>query len=553
MNVAETLTQILVDEGVEVASGITGQSIGLIADALINNPGINMCYTRQERVAVDVCDGYARVTGKPGVLFTDQGPGVANTAAGILNSYGDSSPLLFLAAANRRFDTPHRGYKELALEEVFGPITNWTTTLLDISQIGDVMRRAFTTLRSGRPGPVIIGVPYDLAPQEVPGDFTYHPAPLRIRSAGDPQEVERAIQILANAQCPYVCAGAGVLMSEGSDELVELAELLTLPVATTLNGKSAFPEDHPLALGKGGITRANYGTIQATRLALEADVILTVGCSFQRHTLMTPIPDDVKVIQVDINPFEMSKQTPVDVPILGDAKLVLRQMVDAARASVPNERLQPKPAVVRRIEELRQEWMDFSMPILTSSETPVNPFRVTWELSQLVNPDETVVLHDAGSVRGSICQHYTATVPHSFIGYGVQSSMGWSLGAALGAKMAAPDKLVVAVTGDEAFGETAMDLETATANDIPILVVLKNNRGHETDPERSAVRAVKIRPVGDYTAMARALGVRATRVEDPETLGETLAESIAWVKNGQSALVEVNTKRVQTSLYPYGA
>ncbi len=159
MNVAETLAQILVEEGVEVAAGITGQSIGHIADALINNPGINMCYTRQERVAVDVCDGYARASGKPGVLFTDQGPGVANTAAGILNSYGYSSPLLFLAAANRRFDLPHRGYKELALEAVFGPITNWTTTLMDISQIGDVMRRAFTTLRSGRPGPVVIGVP----------------------------------------------------------------------------------------------------------------------------------------------------------------------------------------------------------------------------------------------------------------------------------------------------------------------------------------------------------------------------------------------------------
>jgi acetolactate synthase-1/2/3 large subunit len=331
--------------------------------------------------------------------------------------------------------------------------------------------------------------------------------------------------------------------------MVELAELLTLPVASTLNGKSAFPENHPLSLGKGGVTRATYATLQATRFAEEADVILTVGCSFQRHAFLNPIPEGVAVIQVDVNASELSKETPADNAILGDAKLVLRQMIDLARALLPASRLQPRHDVMQKIDAARQEWVAFSMPILTSDEVPINPFRVTWELCQLVDPDKTIVLHDAGSVRGSTCQHYVATVPHSFVGFGVQSAMGWSLGAAMGAKLAAPEKLVVAFTGDEAFGETAMDLETATASELPILIVMINNRAYQ---DRAAIRKAKIKPVGDYCALARALGVQATRVEDPKALRGALSEAIQHVQSGKSALVEVITKRVATSLYPYG-
>lgn len=548
MNVAEAITKVLISEGVRVAAGITGASVGKLADALVSAPQINLCYTRQERVAVDVCDGYARVSGKPGVIFADHGPGVANTMAGILNSYGDSIPLLFLAGVNRRFEVPRRGEKELAIHEVFRPVTNWTTTIIDPSQIDHILRRAFVMLRSARPGPVVIGIPYDLSSMEAP-NFAYHPAPARIRSAGDPQAVESAIRTLAAAKRPYVCVGAGVLFAEATQELVELAELLTMPVASTLNGKSAFPENHPLSLGKGGVTRATYATLQATRFAQEADVILSIGCSFQRHAFLTPIPDGVTLIQIDVNASELSKETPADIAILGDAKLVLRQMVDAARALLPASRLQTRDEVVQRIERTRQEWLDFSMPLLTSAEVPINPFRVTWELSQLVDRYQTIVLHDAGSVRGSTCQHYVATVPHSFIGFGVQSAMGWSLGAAMGAKLAAPDKLVVAFMGDEAFGETGFDLETATASALPILIVLLNNRACQ---ERSAIRRAKIKPVGDYCALARALGVRASRVEDPKALREALEAAIKRVQAGESALVEVITKRDEGKLYPYG-
>jgi acetolactate synthase I/II/III large subunit len=548
MNAAQAISRILISEGIRVGAGIGGQSVERLANVLVTEPELNLCYARQERVAIDICDGYARVSGKPAISFADHGPGAANAMAGIVNSYGDSIPVLFFAGVNRRFEVPRRGQKELAIHDVFKSVTNWTATILDPSQIEDVLRRAFVALRAPRPGPVVIGIPYDLCTMEAP-EFRYRPAPGRIRSAGDPQAVESAVRALANAKRPYVCVGAGVLFAGATQEMVQLAELLSLPVASTLNGKSGFPENHPLALGKGGVTRATYATLQATRFAQEADLILSVGCSLQRHAFLDPIPDGVPLIQVDVNAAELSKEAPADVAILGDAKLVLRQMIDAARSLLPASRLQPRADVRERIKRLREEWLEFSMPLLTSDEVPINPFRVTWELSQLVDPNQTIVLHDAGSVRGSTCQHYVATVPHSFVGFGVQSAMGWTLGAAMGAKLAAPDKLVVAFTGDEAFGETALDLETATASEIPVMIIMVNNRPFQ---DRAAIRKAKIKPVGDYCALARALGVEAQRVENPQELRGALSAAISHVKSGKSALVEVMTKRVATSLYPYG-
>ncbi|HZS01670.1 MAG TPA: thiamine pyrophosphate-dependent enzyme [Chloroflexota bacterium] len=550
MNVADRIGQILVAEGVRLAAGITGQSVGYVADALASAPEIKLCYTRQERVAVDICDGYGRMTGVPGVAFADAGPAVANAMGGIVNSFGDSTPHLFIAGANDRFELARRYTKELPIHNVFGGVTKWTEAILDPSQVDDVLRRAFVLLRSQRPGPIMLAMPYDVSQMEAP-DGPYRPVSERIRSGGDPREIERAVRLLAAAERPYVYVGAGVLYGDATPELVELAELLTLPVATTLNGKSAFPEDHPLSLGIGGFGRATYSSLHATRAAEAADVALTVGCGFKHHATVAPMPAGVTHIQVDVDAAELHKEARADVGILGDAKLVLRQMIEAARALLPPSRLEPRGEVLARVERGRQEWMAFSQPFLTDPGRPINPFRVTWELTQLVDPARTVVLHDAGSVRGSTCQHYVATTPRGFLGFGVESAMGWSLGAAIGAKVAAPDKLVVAVMGDEAFAETGLDLETAVRSEVPILVVMKNNKAFPSTDSGISPRlsGVRYREAGNYCVLAEALGARATRVEDPEALRGALADAIACVQDGRPALVEVVTKRVPTSLY----
>ncbi len=549
MNVAEAIAEICRAEGVRVVAGIWGQSATQISKALADTPGMKLYYGRQERVLVDICDGFARVSGQPAALFTDAGPAAANTMGGIVNSWGDSVPVLFFAAHNDRFDIQRRATKELPLVEVFSPVSKWAAVMTDPSQVEPMMRRAFMMLRAPRSGPVVIGLPQDVAAMDARTP-SYVPIGEPLRSGGDPADIEKAVKMLAEAERPYVYVGAGVLVSKASGELVELAELLTLPVATTLNGKSAFPENHRLALGIGGFSRALYSTLQAERLADEADVVLTVGCGFKKHAIRAPMPSSTKHIQVDVDPAELNKESRADIAILGDAKVVLSQMVEAAKSALPKSRFQPRTEIGERVQALRDRWWAISRPMLTSTEKPINPFRVTWEFSQLVNPDETIVLHDAGGTRGTTSQHYVATLPRSFVGFGVESAMGWSLGAAIGAKAAAPDKLVAAFIGDEAFCETAMDIETSVIFNTPVLLVLLNNRGDTLarrggDAKLDVARWTGGRYLSD---IAKALGAETERVQDPAQVRAALERAIRTVHGGRTCVVEVEIARVRHSM-----
>ena len=477
MKVAEAIAQALVAEGVRLAAGITGQSIGHVADALADRDEVKVVYVRQERVAIDIADGFARACGMPAVVFADAGPAAANAMGGLVNSWGDSVPVLFIAGHNDQRELPTGDSKEIPFRDLFGPVTKWCAVIERPEQVDAIIRRAFMHLTTGRPGPVVIGMPYDVSSMQL-DDFKYMPvsARRRVRAAADPDSIDEAIDQLAQAQRPYVYVGAGVLYSEATRELVELAELLTLPVATTLNGKSAFPEDHPLALGIGGFAQAAYGSLPATKLGKEADLILTIGCGFKRHATQKPRAAGAKHIQVDVDASELNKRHIADIAILGDARLTIAQLAEAARRRLSEERLKPIPSRIAHIAQLHSEWRAVSRPLTHSDEQPINPFRVTHELNKLLGGRGSILLHDAGSVRGSTCQHYTAREPRAFIGFGVQSAMGWSIGAAIGAKISAPEKVVATVIGEEAINETAMDIETSIRANAPILIVVKNNR-----------------------------------------------------------------------------
>ncbi|HZP96384.1 MAG TPA: thiamine pyrophosphate-dependent enzyme [Candidatus Limnocylindria bacterium] len=552
MNVAEQIADICHREGVRLVSGVMGGSATNIVRALDAIPGRKAIYMRQERVAIDACDGYARITGDPGVAFTDAGPGAANAMCGIVNSWGDSVPVLLFAPIHFRFEVfAQRFTKELPVTDVFGPVSKWTAKLYDPSQVETVMRNAFTALRAPRSGPVVIGLPRDLAKMPA-APSAYRPVPRRPRAGGAESDVEAAVKMLGAAARPFLYVGAGVLTSGASEELRELAELLSLPVATTLNAKSVFPETHPLALGIGGYAHATYSTLQADQVAQEADVVLAIACGFKRDATKEPVAASTKLIQVDVDPGALNSVYPADLTVLGDAKTVLRQMIDAARSSLPASRLRPKPEVAARLAELRARWWDLSRPMLTSTKRPIDPFRVTWEFSRLVDHDRTVVLHDAGGTRGYICQHYEATTPGGFVGYGVQSAMGWSLGAAMGVKAARPDRLVVAFIGDEAFCETAMDIESSVASETPILVVLLNNRAaslamlERMSGERGfnpTLGPLRWGGGGDLCAVARALGADATRVDDPEQIRPALERAVRTVQGGRTSVVEFVTSR----------
>ena len=357
--------------------------------------------------------------------------------------------------------------------------------------------------------------------------------------------------MLAAAERPYVYTGSGVLFAEATDELVELAELLSLPVSTTLNGKGGFPEDHPLALGIGGYTRALYGSLQATQTAEAADLILSIGCGFKRHAVIKRPPAGVTHIQVDVDAGELNRDHRADLTLLGDAKMVLAQMVASARSRLDAKRLEPIAERTAQLAKLRGQWDDVCAPLLNSDEVPINPFRVTNEFMKLVDPKDTIVMHDAGTVRGSTCQHYLATSPRSFLGMGVESAMGWTIGAAMGVSKAHPNKMAVAFVGEEAFCETALDIETSIRNDAPILVIVKNNR-KKIDRDGGAndrlAHARFHQGISPHT-IAEAMGAKSYLIEAPGDLSKTLETAIADVQRGQTAVVEVMTNRPVASLH----
>jgi thiamine pyrophosphate-dependent acetolactate synthase large subunit-like protein len=259
----------------------------------------------------------------------------------------------------------------------------------------------------------------------------------------------------------------------------------------------------------------------------------------------------VKHIQIDVDASEINRDHLADVAILGDAKVVIGQMIEAAKSRLPADRLKPVETRRKQVADLKVEWERVCAPLLKSEDSPINPFRVTREFAQLVDPAQTIILHDAGTVRGSTSQHYIAPTPRSFLGFGVASAMGWSIGAAMGAKKAHPDKLVVAFIGEEAFNETAMDIETSIRNNAPILIVVKNNRKiPETDGGKSKKLAVaRFREGVDIAPLATALGAKAYRVEKVSDLAGTLRQAIADVKGGRTAVVDVVTVRMNGSLH----
>jgi acetolactate synthase-1/2/3 large subunit len=412
-----------------------------------------------------------------------------------------------------------------------------------------VLRRAFTRLRTGRGGPVLVEIPVDLWDEEVPEPLAYTPV-ARARYGPDPGDVRRAAELLAQAQRPVIYAGQGVHYAKAWDRLRELAELLAAPVTTSLEGKSAFPEDHPLALGSGGLAIPK----PVRRFLDGSDVILGVGCSFTETAFGTQLPLDKRVVHATLDPAHLNKDLPAEVGLLGDAALTLdallaqlRPMVGAPRDAGP---------VAAEIAQVRQEWFAEWLPKLTSDETPLSPYRVLWDLQHTVDVANTIITHDAGSPRDQLSPFWTSTRPLTYLGWGKTTQLGYGLGLAMGAKLARPDALCVNVWGDAAIGFTGMDFETAVRERIPILSVLLNNHSMAIELSRMPVSTERYRSTdisGDYAAFARALGGFGERVTEPDEIVPAIKRGVAATEAGRPALLEFMTsKETSVSRYPRG-
>jgi acetolactate synthase-1/2/3 large subunit len=535
MKIVDAIAEILKREGVSFLSAYPTTSV-IDATAAI---GIRSVLCRQERVGVGIADGFTRITNgrRPGVFAMQYGPGAENAFAGVATAYSDSTPILLLPLGHQRDRA--QVFPLFSSARTYASVTKSVETLNQPEQVSEVMRRAFNLLKMGRPGPVMVEIPADVAVAEVgEGVLSYRPVTPTC-SAGNPREIAAAARVLVEARRPIIHAGQGVLYSEATAELVELAELLQAPVMTTLEGKSAFPEDHPLALGSGTsvMSRPVYHFLK------EADVVLGIGCGFTKHGMATNIPAGKTIIHATNDERDLNKNYATDHPILGDAKLVLRQLIDATRDALGAGHRRDSNAP-GEIQQIRTAWLAEWMPKLTSHDAPISPYRVIWDFMHTINARDAIVTHDSGSPREQLMPFYRATAPRSYIGWGKSHALGTGLGLVMGAKLAAPDKFCVNFMGDAAFGMTGLDFETAVRCGIPITTIVLNNSAMAIERHALVVSHDRYhtRDIGgNYADLGRAMGGHAERIEKPAEIVPALERARRMNDDGRAVLLEFIT------------
>ena len=371
-------------------------------------------------------------------------------------------------------------------------------------------------------------------------DFVYTPVKSS-RPSGDVNDINDSVDALLKAENPVLFAGQGVLYSEAWDELIELAELIKTPVMTSLNGKSAFPENHPLALGTAnGFSRPKT----VDHFLAKADLIFGFGTSFTISKFNAPIPPGKTIGQVVIDESDIGKDYPASFGVIGDAKAVLSQMIREIKNRLGPAGRSDDKKVAAEVRSVKEAFLKKWMPLLTSEEEPINPYRVIWELMQTVDRKRTIITHDSGSPRDEIVPFYEAIIPHGYIGWGKSTPLGSGLGLIMGAKLAKPDWLAINIMGDAAFGMVGMDFETAVRNRIPILTILMNNgvMGGYTRKQPIATEIFGIhRLSGDYQKVAVALGGYAERVERGTDLKPALKRAIKQTEAGRASFLEIIT------------
>ncbi len=544
MNVADVVAHILKAEGVEYLFAYPVNPL-IEAAAKVD---IRPILVRQERIGLHMADALSRMTsGKQiGVFCMQSGPGSENAFGGVAQAYGDSAPILVLPMGYSRKLTNVQPNFNSALN--YRHVTKLSEQVILAETVPEVMRRAITQVRNGRPRPVLVEFPTDVFDEEVPGPFDYRPVPA-LRAGPDPDAVTVAATMLLNAQRPVIYAGQGVHYAEAWASLRDLAELLEAPVTTSLGGKSAFPENHPLSLGSGGrsIPKTVHHFLQ------ETDLIFGIGCSFSRTHFGVSIPEGKTVVHATLDAEDINKDVEVEHALLGDAKLILEAVTAEIRERLGGRPRGRSEQVAREIAAVKCEWLEQWMPKLTLNEAPLSPYRVIRDLMQTVDVPNTVITHDAGSPRDQLSPFWESQTPLSYIGWGKTTQLGYGLGLAMGAKLASPDKLCINVWGDAAIGFTGMDFETAVRERIPILSVLFNNFSMAIELPVMPVSTEKYRSTdisGHYADMAKAFGGYGERVESPEDIVPAIKRGIRKTEEGVPALLEfITAKEIEFSLF----
>ncbi len=452
-------------EGVEIVFGFPGGAVLPLYDQLYDDP-IKHLLVRHEQAAVHAADGYARVTGKPGVVFATSGPGATNLVTGIANAYMDSVPLVIITGQVPKSFIGTDAFQEADITGITIPVTKHNYLVKNIEELPEILSEAFYIASSGRRGPVLIDVPKDIFDQEAYFDYNcqcdipgYKPT-----YKGHVGQVSRAVKAIRDARKPVIFGGGGLIRSEASAALCDLAETAQIPVILSLMGLGAYPGDKPLFLGMPGM----HGSVTANYALTEADLIIATGVRFDDRVTgkIESFAKNAKIIHIDIDPAEIGKNVAIDIPIVGDVKLVLEELV---------RKLRPGDTA----DWLKQiyTWQEkYPMPLgACSDDKGLKPQFVIRELSRLSGKN-TIVATDVGQHQMWSAQHFIVREPCTFLTSGGLGTMGYGFPAAIGAKLAAPDKKVICISGDGSFQMNIQELATAVHNDIDLTIAIINNK-----------------------------------------------------------------------------
>jgi len=524
MEGCRALTRALESEGVSVIFGLPGGAIMPVYDALLDS-GMRHVLVRHEQSAAHMADGYARASGKVGVCMATSGPGAANLVTGIANAYLDSSPMVAITGQVPRSLIGRDSFQEIDIVGIATPISKYDFQVRHASEIPAVVKTAFYVASNGRPGPVLIDIPKDV--QTETSDVNFNPQllvrTLRNNSDPDPILVKRAAEALAMAEKPFILAGGGVRISNAYEELRALSELLSAPVGTSLMGKGCFPEDHPLSLGMVGM----HGSVEANRFVQEADVLLAVGMRFSDRT--TSRPDDfcrdARIIHLDIDASEIEKNKEVNIFIIGDARKTLKGIYELLAGHLVRN-LHPS---LERIEEMKEL---VRQQITSNGGKGVSPRRVLSEARKVL-PRDAIVTTEVGQNQMWAAAYWKTYAPRTFITSGGLGTMGFGFPAALGAKVAKPEAVVVDIAGDGSFLMTENCLATSISENIPVIVIILNNGmlGMVAQWQRMFYRgrysATRLGRSPDFVKLATAYGADGERVESQDQLSSVLRRAIS--------------------------
>ncbi len=557
LNGSEIVVEMLVREGVPFAIGIPGHGNLPLVDALRRRQeAIKVIMPRHEQAAVHMADGYFRACGRPLAVYTSIGAGAANTAIGLATAYVDSIPLLLLVGETHTYMRGVGVLQEIDrqywsdLPRTFDPIVKRAWRIDQPRQLPRAMSQAFNAMLTGRPGPAVITLPMDVQAESVDLHDLPDPTTRRPRGAptGDPAAIVQAAALLNQAQRPVILVGGGVVLAQAEAEVRQLAEHVGAAVVSTMQGKGAFPEDHPLYgwhMGSNGTTCGNHLTTQA-------DVILAVGVRFADKATSSYRPGyafnipPTQLIHVDIDPFEIGKNYPATVGIVGDARAVLRDLLRELAALTPPRAWQASPYTAE-IAHVVSQWQATFRAQATSTANPPTMGRVIAEARRVL-PPQTIVFTSSGNIQAQVFQEMAFTLPRTYISAGGFSTMGWAYPAALGARLARADAPVVALVGDGDFLMTIQEIATAVQYDIPVVAIVFNNQGWQAirdlqqivfgDQANYGVMFEQDdHPISPHIAdIAAAFGAHSRRVTAAADVAEAIAEALAA---NRPAVVEV--------------